>query len=144
MSDLVRETHDLLAEEAHRAVEAGWAEVWEDEGVIGPAFHLEPVKINAAPLELYFDSDLLVVCYPGRNSMVVEFFSEDPEEIKRQVRALAAAVVNGTYSERLKEGATESEAEWPGPEGTERAKRKLLQVPGIEHNRWRTVEYEPY
>jgi hypothetical protein len=144
MSELVREIQELLEAEARDAIAAGWAEVRADEGAVGPTLHLEPMKLEAAPLELYFDSDQLVVCYPGRNSMVVEFFSEDPEEIKPGVRALAAAVVTGSYSERLKQGTTDVEAEWPGPEGTQRATRSVITVPGTKDNPWRSVNYDAY
>jgi hypothetical protein len=144
MSELVREIHSLLEEEARDHIAAGWAEVRVGENAVGPTLHLEPMKLQAAPLEVYFDSDQLVICYPGRHSMVVEFFSEDPEEIKPQVRALATAVVAGTYAERLKEGTTDVEAEWPGSDGTQRATRTVLAMPGKENNPWRDVNYEPY
>jgi len=144
MSELVREIQELLEAEARDAIAAGWAEVRADEGAVGPTLNLEPMKLEAAPLEIYFDSDQLVVCYPGRHSMVVEFFSEDPEEIKPGVKALAAAVVTGSYSERLKQGTTDVEAEWPGPEGTQRATRSVLTVPGTQNNPWRSISYDAY
>jgi hypothetical protein len=144
MSELELEIRELLEEEGRQALTAGWAEVREVEGVTGLTLHLEPVKLAAAPLEVHFDSDQLLVCYPGRNNMVVEFFTDDAEEMKRQVRALAVAVVDGSYGERVKEGATEVEAEWPGPAGPQRASRRVVQVPGTETNEWRPVEYEEY
>jgi hypothetical protein len=144
MSQLVSEIQDLLEAEARDAIAAGWAEVTFDEGAVGPTLHLEPMKLEAAPLEIYFDSDQLIVCYPGRNSMVVEFFSEDPGEIKPGVKALAAAVVSGSYSERLKQGTTDVEAEWPGPEGMQRAARSVITVPGSKDNPWHDVSYEAY
>jgi hypothetical protein len=144
MSELVREIQALLEEEARDVIAAGWAEVRADEGAVGPTLHMEPMKLEAAPLEIYFDSDQLVVCYPGRNSMVVEFFSEDPGEIKPGVQALAAAVVSGSYAERLKQGTTDVEAEWPGPEGTQRATRSVITVPGTKDNPWHAVSYEAY
>lgn len=144
MSQLVSEIQGLLEAEARDAIAAGWAEVRAGEGPVGPTLHLEPMKLEAAPLEIYFDSDQLVICYPGRNSMVVEFFSEDPGEIKPGVQALAAAVVAGSYSERLKQGTTDVEAEWPGPEGTQRAARSVITVPGTKDNPWRGVSYEAY
>jgi hypothetical protein len=144
MSDLGLQIQSLLEEEAGRALSAGWASVQETNDVVGLTLHLEPIKIEAAPLEVHFDSDELLMCYPGRNHMVVEFLSEDPEEIKRQVRALAAAIVSGSYGERTKKGSTEVEAEWPGPEGPQRASRKVIHVPGAEGNEWRRVSYEAY
>ncbi len=144
MSELVREIQALLEEEARDAIAAGWAEVREDEGAVGLTLHLEPMKLQSAPLEIYFDSDQLIICYPGRNSMVVEFFSEDPAEIKPGVQALAAAVITGSYSERLKEGTTDVEAEWPGPGGTQRATRSVITVPGTKDNPWRSFSYEAY
>lgn len=144
MSDLGLEIQELLEEEAEQALSAGWAEVRESDNAVGLTLHLEPMKLGAAPLEVHFDSDELLMCYPGRNHMVVEFLSEDPEEIKRQVRALTAAVVSGSYSERKKDGSTEIEAEWPGPEGPQRADRSLIHVPGTETKPWRTIEYEAY
>jgi hypothetical protein len=144
MSGLVRDIQELLEAEARDAIAAGWAEVRADEGAVGPTLNLEPMKLEAAPLEIYFDSDQLVVCYPGRHSMVVEFFSEDPEEIKPGVKALAAAVVTGSYAERLKQGSTDVEAEWPGPEGTQRATRSVITVPGTQNNPWRSVSYDAY
>ena len=144
MSELAWEIRELLEEEARRALAGGWAELQEDEDVTGLTLHLEPVKFDSAPLQIHFDSDQLLMCYPGRHNMVVYFFSEDPEEIKRQVRALAVAVVGGSYQERLREGTTEVEAEWPGPEGRQRASRRAVQVPGAEGVAWRAVEYKEY
>lgn len=144
MSVLVREIQDLLEAEARDSLSAGWAEVRLSEGAVGLTLHLEPMKIDAAPLEIHFDSDELVICYPGRNSMVVEFFSEDPDDIKPQVQALAAAVIAGSYSERKKEGSTDVEAEWPGTEGTQRATRTVIAVPGTQDNPWREISYEAY
>ncbi len=144
MSELFDEVQEILEAEARDVVASGWAEVRVGEDTIGPTLYLEPMKLEAAPLEIYFDSDQLLVCYPGRNSMVVEFFSEDPEEIKPGVRALAAAVVAGEYVERLKEGTTDVEAQWPGPEGTQRATRSVIAVPGAKDNPWRDHSYEPY
>jgi hypothetical protein len=144
VTELSTEIQEILEAEAQEALAAGWAEVRVEEAEIGLTLYLEPMKLAAAPLEVYFDSDQLLVCSPGRNDMVCEFFSEDCEEIKLQVRALAQAVVGGSYCERIKEGTTEMVAEWPGPDGTQRATRSLLSMktPGAE--RWRTVSYEPY
>jgi hypothetical protein len=144
MSELAWEIRELLEEEARQALMGGWAELQEDEDVTGLTLHLEPVKIDSAPLQVHFDSDQLVMCYPGRHNMFVDFFTEDPEEMKRQVGALAAAVVGGSYQERLRAGTTEVEAEWPGPEGTQRASRRVVKVPGAEGVAWREVEYEEY
>jgi hypothetical protein len=144
MSELTHEICELLEEEAREALNSGWAEVRMDENVTGITLHLESAKLAAAPLEIHFDSDELLVCSPGRNHMVVEFFSDEPEEIKRQVRALAAAVIAGTYSERLKEGTTDVEAQWPGADGMQRAARTVIAVPGAERKPWREVSYEPY
>jgi hypothetical protein len=144
MSQLVGEILEILETEAREAIGSGWAEVREEENVVGPTLHMEPMKLDSAPLEIYFDSDELLICYPGRKSMVVEFFSDDPEELKPQVRALASAVVTGIYAERVKEGTTDVEAEWPGPEGTQRATRTVIAVPGTQDNPWRDVSYEAY
>jgi hypothetical protein len=144
MTSLAVEIMEILEIEAREALEAGWAEVREEEATIGLTLHLEPMKIAAAPLEIHFDSDELLVCSPGRNDMVCEFFSEDPEEIKRQVRALTQAVVGGSYSERMQEGTTEIVAEWPGPDGTQQATRSLLAIRARRDARWREVGYEPY
>lgn len=144
MSELAAEIKEILEAEARDALAAGWAEVREDEAEIGLTLHLEPMKLAAAPLEVYFDSDLLLVCSPGRKDMVCEFFSEDPQEIKRQVRALAAAVVSGSYSERMQEGTTEIVAEWPGPDGTQQATRTLLALKPPGNPAWRLISYEPY
>jgi len=102
------------------------------------------MTLDAAPLEVYFDSDQLLVCSPGRKDMVCEFFSEDPEEIKRQVRALCAAVVSGSYAERVRERTTEIVAEWPGPDGRQEAKRSLLAIRMPGDDGWRDVRYAPY
>ena len=144
MTSLAVEIKEILEAEAREALTAGWAEVREEKAEIGLTLHLEPIKLAAAPLEVYFDSDLLLVCSPGRKDMVCEFFSEDTEEIKRQVQALTAAVVSGGYSERVQEGTTEIVAEWPGPEGTERATRTLLALKRPGRESWRAVAYEPY
>lgn len=144
MTSLADEIKEILGVAAGEALAAGWAEVREEEAEIGLTLYLEPMKLASAPLEVYFDSDQLLVCSPGRNDMVCEFFSEDPEEIKRQVRALTAAVVQGSYSERLQEGTTEIVADWPGPDGREQVTRSLLAMKPRGNERWRTVEYEPY
>jgi hypothetical protein len=144
VTSLVVEIRGILEEEAREALAAGWAEVREEEAEIGLTLYLEPMKLAAAPLEVYFDSDQLLVCSPGRKDMVCEFFSEDPEEIKRQVRALTRAVVTGAYSERVQEGTTEIVAEWPGPEGRQQAKRSLLALRRPGNDGWRAIEYETY
>lgn len=144
VTELTSEIREILELEARDALASGWAEVREDEAEIGLTMYLEPMKLSAAPLEVYFDSDQLLVCSPGRKDMVCEFFSEDQEEIKRQVRALCAAVVSGTYSERVQEGTTEIVAEWPGPDGTQQATRSLLAIRSRGKESWRTVSYEPY
>jgi hypothetical protein len=53
-------------------------------------------------------------------------------------------VVSGSYSERLKQGTTDVEAEWPGPEGVQRATRSVITVPGTQDNPWRSVGYDAY
>lgn len=142
MLQLAREVLELFEEETRQALEAGWAELRLEEDEIGPTIYLEPMKLDAAPLEVYFDSSELVICSPGRNGMVVEFFSDDPREIKEQVRALAAAAVAGRYAERLSEGGAVTMAQWPGPEGPRRATRSGIGWP--QPKGWRTVTYEPY
>jgi len=144
VSSLAAEIREILDVEAHEALTAGWAEVREEEAEIGLTLYLEPMKLAAAPLEVYFDSDELLVCSPGRKDMVCEFYSEDTEEIKRQVRALAAAVVAGAYAERVQEGTTEIVAEWPGPEGKQQATRSLLALRRPGNDGWRVVDYEAY
>jgi hypothetical protein len=145
MPDLELEIQGVLEEEARDALAAGWAEVRVIESEIGLTLHLEPMKLKAAPLEIRFDSDELLICSPGRNHMVCEFFSEEPEELKVQVRALAAAVVSGRYFERKRKGSPNIEAEWPGPEGEMHKAEQVvltLSVPG--EGDWRTIGYEPY
>ena len=53
MPDLGLEIQELLEEEAARALGAGWAEVREAESVVGLTLHLEPIKLQAAPLEVH-------------------------------------------------------------------------------------------
>lgn len=145
MTSLAVEIREILEAEAREALDAGWAEVREVEAeMIGLTLHLEPLKPEAAPLEVYFDSDELLVCAPGRKDMTCDFYAEDPEEMKRQVRALCAAVVAGTYAERVQEGTTEIVAEWPGPDGKQEATRSLLAMKRPGGNGWRDVSYEPY
>jgi len=144
VTSLAVEIKEILEVEAREALDAGWAEVREEEAEIGLTLFLEPMKLAAAPLEVYFDSDQLLVCSPGRKDMICEFFSEDPEEIKRQVRALACAVVAGSYAERVQDGTTEIVAEWPGPDGTQQATRSLLAIRARGDASWREVRYEPY
>lgn len=144
VTSLAVEIREILEAEAREALDAGWAEVREEEGAIGLTLFLEPMKLAAAPLEVYFDSDQLLVCSPGRKDMICEFFSEDPEEIKLQVRALTCAVVAGTYAERVQDGTTETVAEWPGPDGTQQATRSLLAIKARGDASWREVNYEPY
>lgn len=144
MLQIAQEIHDLVAVEARRALDSGWAELRLEEGDVGPSLHLEPMKLAAAPLEIYFDSAELVVCSPGRKGMSCEFFSQDPEEIKEQARALAAALVAGEYVERLRAGTSELAAEWPGPQGKEEAIREALITAGAGGGEWTTIAYEPY
>jgi hypothetical protein len=144
VTSLAAEIREILEAEAREALAAGWAEVREEEAEIGLTLYLEPMKLAAAPLEVYFDSDELLICSPGRKDMVCEFFSEDTEEIKRQVRALTAAVVAGGYSERIQEGTTEIVAEWPGPDGRQEATRSLLALRRRGDDGWREVSYEAY
>ncbi|HET8814537.1 MAG TPA: hypothetical protein VFM51_06240 [Solirubrobacterales bacterium] len=139
---LARDVLEVFEEEARQALKAGWAELRLEEDDIGPTLYLEPMKLEAAPLEVYFDSNELIICSPGRNGMVVEFFSDDPAEIKEQVRALAAAAVAGRYAERLSEGGAVTMAQWPGPEGPQRATRSGIGWP--QRRGLRTVTYEPY
>jgi hypothetical protein len=144
MLQLALEIQDLLQEEAREALSSGWADLTLDEGEIGPSLHLEPVKLASAPLELYFDSNELVICSPGRKGMSCEFFSEDEEEIKAQVRTLAAAVVTGRYVEQLRDGTSELLAEWPGPEGKEEAIREALISSGAGGGELTVIAYEAY
>jgi hypothetical protein len=144
MPELAHEIQQLFEEEARESLASGWAEVTIVEGDIGTSLHLEPVKLTAAPLEVYFDSDQLVVCSPGRNGIVREFFSEDPGEIKELVRALVMAIVNGGYVERVKDAAAEVFAEWQGPEGREEASRDVIGGPEAPGEDWRTLNYEAY
>jgi len=144
VTSLADEIKEILEAAAREALAAGWAEVREDQAEIGLTLHLEPIKIEAAPLEVYFDSDELLVCSPGREDMVCDFYAEDPEEMKRQVRALTVAVVSGSYSERVQEGTTEIVAKWPGPDGKQEATRSLLTIRRPGREGWRDVRYEPY
>lgn len=145
MLKLAREIREMIEAEARDALASGWAELRVEEGDIGTSLHLEPVKLASAPLEIYFDSEELVVCSPGRKGMSCEFFSQDPGEIKERVRALAAAVVAGTYAERARSGTIELLAEWPGPEGRETAKRDALVAFGASPGgELQTIAYEPY
>lgn len=144
MLDLARQILKILEEEALTTVASGWAEVRVEEGDLGPTLHLEPMKLEAAPMEIYFDSEELVICTVGRHGMVIEFLSEDPEEIKLRVRTLVAAVVAGSYCERTRGRSGDAVAEWPGPDGTEKAKRNGLENPMGPPPDWITVSYEPY
>jgi hypothetical protein len=144
MLELAREIQEMIQGEAQEAISSGWADLTIDEGEIGPSVHLEPVKLASAPLEIYFDSNELVICSPGRKGMSCEFFSDDEEKIKAQVRALAAAVVAGSYVERLRDGTSELLAEWPGPEGKEEAIREALISSGAGGGELSTIAYEPY
>lgn len=144
MLQLAHEIHDLIAAEVQQVLDSGWAELRLVEGDVGPSLHLEPMKLAAAPLEVYFDSEELVVCSPGRKGMSCEFFSQDQAEIKARVLALAAAVVAGEYVERMRMGTSELAAEWPGPDGTEETIREALITAGAGGGEWATVAYEPY
>jgi hypothetical protein len=145
MPELELEIQEILEEEARDALAAGWAEVRAVESAIGLTLHLEPVKLQAAPLEIHFDSDELLVCSPGRNEMLCEFFSTEPEELKVQVRALAAALVSGSYSERKRRGSPNIEAEWPGPDGRmHKAEQVVLAITLPKQGEWRAISYEPY
>ena len=115
MLELVGEIQELMEVEARQALDSGWAEVRLEEGEIGPSLHLEPVKLASAPLDVYFDSEELVVCSPGRKDMSCEFFSQDTGEIKERVRVLVAAVVAGNYVERMRTGTSGSSSRTPVP-----------------------------
>lgn len=144
MLPLAREVQEILEEEARVALDSGWAELRLEEGDAGPSLHLEPIKLESAPLELYFDSSELIVCSPGRNGIVVEFFTEDPGEISERAQALIAAVVAGSYAERVSDDSGEIVAEWPGPEGQEHARRSALGTAMGRPKSWRSVSYQPY
>ncbi len=144
MLELAREIQEMVQREAREAIASGWADLTIDEGEVGPSVHLEPVKLASAPLEIYFDSTELVICSPGRKGMSCEFFADEEEKIKARVRALAAAVVAGSYVERLRDGTSELLAEWPGPEGTEEAIREALISSGAGGGELTVIAYEPY
>jgi hypothetical protein len=143
LDQLVREVQTALEEAARDSLASGWAELRSSQEV-GPTLHLEPMKMSAAPLEVHFDSDELILCTPGRNAMLCEFFAEDCDDLPGAVRALAAAVVAGEYRERLKEGSVQIEAEWPGPDGPELVQHDVLEMPGAEKRDWRQIDYDPY
>jgi len=145
MPGFENEIQEIIEEEAKAALAAGWAEVRIVESEIGLTIHLEPMKLDAAPLEIHFDSDELLVCSPGRQDMICEFFSEEPQELKEPVRALAAAVVSGKYFERKRKGSPNMEAEWPGPDGEmEQAERQVLALSVPGEGDWYKITYEPY
>lgn len=144
MLQLARDVQAILEEEGRSALQSGWAELRLEEGDVGPSLHLEPLKLEAAPLELYFDSSELIVCSPGRNGIVVEFFSEDPGDIRERARALIAAVAAGRYRERMSDDEGEIVAEWPGLEGPEQARRSAIGGSPSDPQAWRSVDYEPY
>jgi hypothetical protein len=144
MLELAREIQGLMEEEARSALQAGWAELTVAEVDIGPSLHLEPVRLECAPLEIYFDSAQLVICSPGRKGMSCEFFSEEPGGVKDDVQALAAAVVTGKYEERMRQGSSELVANWPGPTGREESVREALVTSGFGGGVWTTISYEPY
>jgi hypothetical protein len=143
MLELAREIQEMIEVEAHSALTSGWADLTVIENEVGTSLHLEPVKLSSAPLEIYFDSSELVVCTPGRKGLSCEFFSDNPDEIKERVQALVAAVVAGSYKERLRRGSSELMADWPGPDGGEKATREPL-IPASGVGPWTTVTYEPY
>lgn len=144
MLELAREIQGLMEDEARGALEAGWAELTVSEVDIGPSLHLEPVRLECAPLEIFFDSAQLVICSPGRKGMSCEFFSEVPGGVKDRVLALAAAVVAGEYEERMRKGSSELVANWPGPAGKEEAVREALVASGYGGGSWTTISYEAY
>jgi hypothetical protein len=144
MLALVREIYELIEAEAREALDSGWAELRMEESEVGPSLHLEPIKLSAAPLEVFFDSEELALCSPGRKGMSVEFFAEDPGEIRDKVLALAAAVVGGHYVERYRTETSALEALWPGPSGEEKGTREALIPSSLGPEGWRTLAYEAY
>jgi len=144
MLRLASEIQELIEVEAQDALASGWAELTLTDGDLGPSLRLEPVKMTCAPLEIYFDSEQLVICSPGRKGMSCEFFSEDRDEVKSRTLALAAAVVAGSYAERMRQGSSELEAEWPGPDGREKAVREPLIASGLGGGEWVGISYEQY
>jgi len=143
LEQLVREVRTVIEEEASESLASGWAELRREDEV-EPMLLLEPMKMSAAPLEVHFDSEELLLCTPGRHGMILEFFAESCDDMPAAIRALTAAVTCGEYSERLKEGGIQVEAEWMGHEGPERRLHSVLKTPGSEKKGWRSVDYEPY
>jgi hypothetical protein len=143
LEQLVREVRAVIHEEARESLATGWAELRRDDEV-EPTLLLQPIKLSAAPLEVHFDSEELLLCTPGRHGMILEFFADDCDDMPAAVRALAAAVICGEYSERLKAGGVEVEAEWKGHEGPECRLHTVMKTPNPEKNDWRSVSYESY
>ena len=50
-----------------------------------PTIALEPLEPKAAPLEIAFDTEHLITCFPGHCGMALEIFSKDPVEIVQGV-----------------------------------------------------------
>lgn len=143
LDQLVREIQAVLEEAARESLAAGWAEL-RSEFDVEPALFLEPMKMEAAPLQIHFDSEDMLLCTPGRSGMICEFFTEEGDDLHACVRGLSTAVVAGTYSERLKEGSVAIEAKWPEPDKEVVMLHNVLEVPGSKDKGWRSVSYEPF
>jgi hypothetical protein len=69
----------------------------------GPAVRLEePVLGDAATLGFTIDSPQQVTCFPGENGMQFQIWREDFEQILARVAELVSAVLEGAYSEPVK------------------------------------------
>ncbi|HMI81997.1 MAG TPA: hypothetical protein VK480_09450 [Solirubrobacterales bacterium] len=143
LDQLVREIRAILQEAARESLSAGWAEL-RSEFDVEPALFLEPMRLEAAPLVVHFDSEDMLLCSPGRSGMMCEFFTEEGDDLHASVRGLATAVVAGNYSERVRLGSVAIEAKWLAEEREVTMLHNVLEVPGSTDKGWRSVSYEPF
>lgn len=143
---LVNTVQDVVEHEARTALKQSRATQRLVREGDDPTILLEPQDPMAAPLEISFDTEYLVNCFPGRNGMICEVFSKSRDEICTQVRDLVRAVIGGRYFERVKDGAqrTKIVAEWPGSDGPEVSSLNVLRTPRPGAANWTTVTYRPY
>jgi hypothetical protein len=135
--------HAIVAEEAAPVLADGRAVLRRHDDLHGsPAIELDPVRPAAAGLIAFIEYDRLVHCSINE-TYDHEVYSNDPLEIADEVRGLVRALIEGTYSERQKDGRHHStvRAEWPGG-GSSTA--DVTAGAGGWQTEWRSRAYEPY
>jgi hypothetical protein len=91
----------------------------------GPTVTLEPPRPGeAAPVGFSIDTPQQVSCFPGEHGMRFELWREDFAHILAAAVEIAAAVLDGSYEERVQPGGGDQSprivASWPDADGARR------------------------